>query len=199
VDWLVLAMALTTSACIGNRGLDFPEGLEPLEDNLADDPALGQLTTASGKDRPSWGHGRALYAAPSDELWQIFKDPATVTNTWTTDEQSVELDVNPAYDYSFLIHYTVDDILTVEWDEEYRFGIIDGDESAPAFGMIRYQMVYGSEFIDIIEGSYEIVRIDDARTEVLMVQHVQALSGGKDDIVDSFEHVHANILAALGQ
>ena len=194
---LAILCALVGSACFGNQALDFPDGLEPLEDNVVGEPAVGQLLTESGKDRPSWGHGRARYQAPSSEVWLALQDPQNLINTWTTDKQSYEENNESAYEYSFLVHYTVDDILTVKWDEQYRYGLLEGDADTPKFGMIRYQLVYGSEFIDLIEGSYELIRIDDEVTEVQMVQHVQALSSSKDDIIDTFEHVHANLQAAL--
>jgi hypothetical protein len=186
-------------ACFGSEAHVFPEGLEPLEDNLAAEPGIGELTTESGNARPSWGHGRARYAASSGEVWIALKDPTTLVNTWATDRQNVETEFDPNYEFSFVVNYTVDDLVKVQWAEEFRYGTIEGPPEAPGLGMIRYQMVYGSEFIDLIEGSYQVLAIDETTTEVQMVQHVQALSGGHEDIVDTFEHIHAGLLTRFPQ
>ena len=169
-----------------------------MEDNLAARPGVGELRVASGKDRPSWGHGRARYAAPSGEVWLALKDPTVLVNDWSTDRQVVEKNTDANYEFSFRAHYTVEDILTVEWEEDYRYGTIAGSPEAPELALIRFQMVYGTEFIELLEGSYQVLAIDERTTEVQMIQHVQALSGGHEDIVDSFEHIHQNLLEALG-
>jgi len=127
------------------------------------------------------------------------KDPTVLLNDWTTDEQTVETETDPSYEFSFIAHYTVNQVVTVDWDEEYRYGTIEGTPDDPDLAMIRYQMVYGSEFIDLIEGSYQVISIDESTTEVQMIQHVQALSGGKDEIVETFGHIHQNLLDALSQ
>ena len=54
-----------------------------------------------------------------------------------------------AYEYSFLVHYVVNNILTVEWDDQWRWGTIqDGTGSGSAaafFGMIKHQKTQGLE------------------------------------------------------
>jgi len=195
---VVLAVLLLQLGCGANESVDFPPGLEPLEDNTAGTPAVGELVTIGGKDRPSWGHGRARYAVSADRLWELLLQGDVLVNTWDTDAQD-KSDLACEYEHCFVLHYTVETLVTVEWQEEYRFGSLDVDPSGLRLGMIRYQKDWGSDFIDLLEGSYQVLRIDDEVSELQMVQHLQALSGGHEEIVNTFKEVHKNILDALAQ
>lgn len=191
------------AACQGTETTPFPPGLEPLEENTAeppastpDDPFPEAIEVVSGRtDDYVWAHSRMYFHATTDVVWAALGDPAVIVNRRESDTHRVTLDIEPEYEHSFQIHYLVDRLLTVEWDENWRYGIVESDETGPSLGAIRWQKVFGSTFIRLIEGSATVTRIDDAITEVEMIEHVDAIMADESDLAvylrDLFSHVVA--------
>jgi hypothetical protein len=194
----VVAAALV--ACQDDVATVFPDGLEPLEANTA--PALrpgeGLLTSSTdGETKVLHGRGRVL--APPAAVWAAAKDPEHLAARCATTRHSAEVGVEPQYEASWKLHYEVDEILTVAWDELWRLGTIEGTPAAPTFAIIRYQKVYGSDFITTIEGSI-IVRAAGADTELQLVEHLNAVRGSLDEMRGSMTQRYDTLTAlAHGQ
>ena len=83
----------------------------------------------------------------------------------------------------------MDEIITVAWDELWRFGTVTGTPDAPELAMIRYQKVFGSDFITLIEGSILLRAAEAGHTELEFIEHLsvrtfigfQTLTHGIDD------------------
>ena len=105
-------------------------------------------------------------------------------------------DNDAGYEYSFLVHYVVDNILTVEWDDQWRYGVIDGTVDEPTFGMIKHQKVQGSSFIHLSEGTIQVLATDDPDvTKLAFVEHLDAVSGGDGDVIKGMQHNYDAMVA----
>lgn len=193
----ILALVVAAS-CGGNSITEFPPGLEPLEDNLAGAPAGGGERVEVlayreyGIDRV---HARGYIHAPAEAVWAAVKDPEVVVNREDTDVQEVEVGVEPEYEHSLSIRYEVHDLITVEWEERWRYGVVAGEPDGLELAMVRYQKVWGSDFIDLLEGSILIMAVDDALTEVQFIEHLDALGGGTGEMVGSVERRFERMVA----
>src|SRR5262245_521951 len=132
--------------CQDNITTPFPPGLEPLEDNRVeerpDGPFAETLRVETEDSSIVKVYARGFVAVPFDTMWSVAKSPEPNKSTCATSEQIVTVGNEPQYEFSFLIHYVVYDLLTVEWDDQWRFGLVDD-----GFGMIRHQKVQGSDFV----------------------------------------------------
>jgi hypothetical protein len=205
VSWPAMSRALTLllvgalGGCIFGHDVrtGFPMGLEPLETNSAELPTVPDtLSVVTGEnDKWAWGHGRAIISAAPAAVWQALKNPDVVASRRQTDRYSVKVASEPLYEWSFELHYEVDNIITVARDKDWRFGTIRGKPDAPELAIIRYQKVYGSSFIDLIEGSVIVMRHGADEAEVQLIQHVSALSSGQDNIRTTFVDTVAALVA----
>lgn len=198
---LAAATALSAGGCQDDITTEFPAGLEPLEDNKVPEitgaSPLEQLVTTRGEDGYKWVHARGVILAPPATLWAAAKDAERMASVCSTDRHTVTLGVEPQYEYGFKIHYEVDEIVTVAWDELWRFGTVDGTPAAPALAMVRYQKVFGSDFITTLEGSIELVARDDPQqTELQFIEHLDAFGGSADQMEASMKRRFA-LLAAV--
>lgn len=196
---LVLAPLLVlASACQDDIATAFPAGLEPIEDNRAPAPADGSesLAMVQGGDDLKWVHGRGIIFASPAAVWAATKDPEHLVATCATNGHTTMVGVEAQYEYGFRVHYTVDNIVTVEWDELWRYGTIVGTPDAPELAIIRYQKVFGSEYISTLEGSIMVhATADAARTEVEYIERLDALGGDHGNIRSSMEQRFANMRA----
>lgn len=198
----VLAVVLV--ACQDDVTTVFPDGLEPLEDNTA--PALqsggdveGILFWSSDGETKVL-HGRGVVLAPPAAVWAAAKDPEHLAARCATDRHSVELGVEPQYELSWKLHYEVDEVITVAWDELWRLGTVEGTPTEPTLAMVRYQKVFGSDFISLIEGSIEVIATDRGTTELQFIEHLNAVRGDLGNMRGSMTQRYITLAAlAHGQ
>ncbi len=203
-------MLWITLACLGGSETPFDGdtggGLEPLSDNTATAPAATSdhdhpetLSYVTGEeDDYAWAHAIGYVHADSRTVWDAFQDEDVVTDRGNVDTWSKELTEDEAYDESFLIHCLVDDLIEVAWDVGWYQTLNAGTDSAPEQVVGRVQKIEGSEFIELIEGSVVLNRIDEAVTEVQLIYHVGSLAGAGDDpqaVEDWVTSVHADVVA----
>jgi hypothetical protein len=129
-------------------------------------------------------YGRGLVLAPPDALWRAAKVPEAMVARCRTTERSFIRDNEPQHELSFLVHYVVDDILTVEWDDQWRGDVVIGTADAPRLAMVKHQKVQGSDFIYLSEGTIQIQATGDPGvTELWFVEHLRAISGSTNEVV----------------
>lgn len=194
-------MAALAAAGAGgcNTSTEYPPGLEPLEDNTAPDPAgLDQLSTVGGNTPDfAFGHGRGWIDAPAGAVWAALKDPEVVVSWRQTDRHTATPMPDPMYELRFELHYEVDNVITVSWDEDWRYGTLEGTPDAPELALTRYQKVYGTVYIDLIEGSITVTPRDDGTTELALIEHVKASQGGSNEIITTMQDRFASVLARV--
>lgn len=199
---LLLVPGLGLAGCFGNTSTAFPEGLEPLEDNTVPEQQGGAYTEAlelvDGEDHHTWVHGRGYFLAPPGDVWEAIHDAELMAAACATSSHTIELEDDPAYELSFVFHYVVEDLITIEWDEQWRYGTIEGTPTDPTLAIVRYQKIYGSELIRLIEGSIQVLATDDPDvTELQLVEHLDAAGGDASDIRGSMQHRFESIAAVV--
>lgn len=187
--------AFVLAACQDNIETPFPPGLEPLEDNrvepLPDGPFVEELRTDASNDEFIRIHARGFVLVPPETMWAIAKNPEPNLSTCRTDERSVMVANEPEYEFSFLIHYIVHDILTVEWDDQWRFGTIDD-----TLAMIRHQKVQGSDFIRFSAGTIQVLATaDPGVTELAFVEQLDAVAATTADVLQGVQHNYDALVA----
>lgn len=201
---LALVLLLAGAGCQDDISTPFPPGLEPLEDNPVPTQQGGnrtemlQVMTSDGDEIKVYGRGYVL-VAPAD-VWAASKNPEANVAVCSTNQQQITPNNDPSYEFSFLVHYVVNNILTVEWDDQWRWGTIqDGTGSgsdAAFFGMIKHQKTQGSSFITLSEGTIQVTATDDpAVTELAFVEHLGSVGGGVDDVLKGVQHNYAALVA----
>jgi hypothetical protein len=193
------ALALALAACQENVITPFPPGLEPFDDSEAPGnlptPAAEELLTTSSSDGMIRAYGRGLVLAPPSALWTLAKLPEAMMARCNTDQQTLTPDNEPAHEMSFLVHYVVNDILTIEWDDQWRGDILAGTADAPEFVRLKHQKVAGSSFIYSSEGTVEIHATEDpAATELWFVEHLDAISGSTDQVIGGMRDNYTALL-----
>jgi hypothetical protein len=191
---LAVALLVVVAGCQSNVTTPFPPGLEPLEDNPVMLTAVEEGLVTQTTDHPYVKiYGRGYVAAPPATVWAAAKAPGPNIAVCSTDQQAVTENNDPAYEYSFLVHYTVNNILTVEWDDQWRFGTV-GD--MPFLGMIKHQKTQGSDFITLSEGTIEVTETADPNvTELSFVEHLDATSAGISDVLKGVQHNYDALVA----
>ncbi len=178
----------------------FPPGREPLEDNRVPEatgaPKEELRSKQSSSDGVAQTHGRGYVFTDPATLWRLTKDPLAMVARCRTDSQTVTLGADPAYELDFLVHYFVDDIVNVEWDDQWRYGTILGTPDAPELAMIRHQKIQGSDFIEVSEGTIQVLATNDPGiSELAFVEHLDAISGNSADLLEGMQDNYARLVA----
>lgn len=197
---LAAASAVWLAAgCQDDVATPFPPGLEPLEDNRVPDhegaPAEVLRSVDSDGDLIRV-HGRGLVFAEPARVWELTQQPEAMVARCNTTERTITPGNDAAYAFSFLVHYVVRDLLTVEWDDQWRYGVISGTAGAPALGMIKHQKVQGSDLITLSTGTVQVLATDDPGvTELAFVEHLDAISGSAADVLGQMQHNYDALVA----
>ncbi len=200
-----LALALALAACQGSVATPFPPGVEPFDDGDAPgdlpEPDGEQLHTTSSNQGMIRAYGRGLVLAPPHVVWTAMKVPEAMVARCRTTERTFLRDNEPEHELSFRVHYRVDDILTVEWDDQWRGDVVTGTREAPELAMDKHQKIEGSDFIYLSEGTVQLRATDDpAETELWFVEHLDAISGSPDEVVGGMrENYDALVALAHGR
>jgi hypothetical protein len=197
--WIAGA-GLSLAACQHDVHTMFPPGLEPFEDNPVPEQTPGMYTetlmTSSTDTDYIRVYGRGYVLVSPATLWPLAKAPAPNIAVCSTNQQMITPDNDPSYEYSFLVHYIVNNVLTVEWDDQWRFGTVEGTVAAPTLAMIKHQKTQGSSFIKRSEGTIQLTATDDPNvTELAFVEHLDAVGGGVADVVKGTQHNFDSLVA----
>lgn len=191
---------LTTALLLGCHGPppSFPDGLEPLEENLAEFPA--------GDDHPErleivsdsapthlWAHARGYVHAPLEETWAALQDPDVDVDRREVSEWTVEWDVRPEYEVSYRIHQKVVNIVTVEYDLEWWHGRLDDDETIA----VRWDKTDGTSLIDALRGSIVLYPASDDVTAIEIVEHLSAPASTTERLETYLVDLHASVVASV--
>jgi hypothetical protein len=145
--------------------------------------------------RYHFAHGRGYIHAPLEVAYDAISNPEACVDRRQVDRYTITLDVEPEYERSFLTHNEVDDVITVEFDMTWRFGVVEQTNEVPDLIAGTFSKTYGTTFISLMRGSIVARRIDDMTTELEVVEHINAATGGSDDIVAFLNDYFANVVA----
>ena len=198
-----LVPLLLMVGCQGTVVTEFPAGLEPLEDLVVEAPegdgrdAFPEtVNILSGETEDYyWGQAVGYVHAPISDVWAATQNPDVNVDRLRVDEWVTETDIETEFDVAYQIAHTVYDVLTVEWTVEWRHGAVSGSAEAPEAVGIRWQKVEGTTFITTLEGSIALFEVDEAVTEVQIIEHLSALQSSEEEIVNYFSDMYAEIVS----
>jgi hypothetical protein len=137
-------------------------------------------------------YGRGFVFASPEAVFEVARDPEVMFARCKTTSQSAMRDNEPEYALSYLVHYFVDDILDVEWDDQWRGDVVPDS----GITMIKHQKVRGSDFITISEGTVAIVATADPEiTELRFVEHLDAVMATQGDVLAGMQHNYDAMVA----
>jgi hypothetical protein len=188
-----IALGCIQPACGEPEPVSFPPGLEPLEDMFVDAPAATggepypeEVSWASGDEGDyGWIQARGYIHATPSEAWESLRSEAVfIDHRKITEYELEELD-SDVYDYVFLVHNTVEDILTVEFDVEWRHGSSPGGSGDPDSVAVRWQKTVGTDFISMLQGSILFFPPEEGAdvVEVQIIEHLTATLEQEDNAV----------------
>ena len=193
----LLLLAPLLAACQKSVSTPFPDGLEPLEDCSAGMPDSGDgdypqtALVASGEtDDWMYAHVCGYVQSDVDAAWQAIQDPDVVTDQ----------DFEPEYEVSYRIHHLVEDILTVEYDIDWRQGVWEEDDDGVQSVAARFQKTEGSSLIELIEGSLVLATVDEQVVSFELVVHHKSLGYQLDELELKATDLYDSVAAvATGQ
>ncbi len=199
---LLAASLLLAVGCWGNKEIEFPEGLEPLEVNTAPWPeATGnsdypeQIEVVTGDDDTLWAHARGYVHADLGPTWEALRDPEVNADRRRLASWEVSYDVPQDYDYCYRIHVVVEDIVTLEWDIDWNHGVINGELDEPEAIGARWFKSEGSSLLDLQVGSIAAYQLDDQVTALEIIYHLDAVATSEDDVREYVQDLYADVVA----
>lgn len=183
----------------------FPAGLSPLGDNAAEfpegeagdaHPETISVVTGETKDYV-WVEAKAYVHASIASTWEAMRTPEVCVDrrhvaTWTVTEN-----VEQGYDYSFLIHNTINNVITLEEDLTWRQSHIEGSLEDPDTVVAVYQKTNGSDFISLDAASFIARKVDSTTTSLELVGQLNAVGSGIPDEESYIRDYYASIVARV--
>lgn len=181
-------------ACTNDKEVAFPDGLEPLEEIRVDapvgtsaNPFPEEINWISGDEGDyGWIHARGYLNVSPDLAWEKLREPEVFVDTDKVAEYSVEEQNSSTYDYVYVVSNRVEDVVDVEFDVEWRHGVVDGTLNEAEMVGVRWQKINGTEFIESLEGSIVILSVKDEPNvaEIQVIEHLSALMDQEDNAID---------------
>ncbi len=202
---VVAALSLGLGACGGDEVTAFVAGVEPLEPVTATPPAprgddrYPELLNATSGVLQSheWVHAYAYVHAPLGPVYEALRDPDVTTDRRRVTEYSVTRDSEPEYPYSYRVRNVVRDIVTLQFDMDWRLGPLEGTPESPTAVVGAYQKTWGSSFLSILRGSVVARAVTPEVTSLEMVRHIRATAAGRNDAEEYLEDFFASVLARV--
>lgn len=201
--------------CFENTTTEFPAGYEPWEPNnapyptpTADDPcpetiAFGenfsfQTANVDGRMfRANAVHGRACIHQPMSVVWEALQDPLvgkdqTTVNTFMVIDPPMPEECDGLYQSQI----NAGSPISVDFRLCWRMQVVEGTDDAPTLTASRWQKVWGSSALSIMEGSIVAHPLDaDPSITVIEYQyHLNAVSSDHDTIRNYLTVIYGRLL-----
>ena len=169
--------------CISNdvEQNEFPKILEPLDD-IRVEPPEGDgypeeiaVLSEDGTDY-AWAHARGYLHLSIEDAWTALRNDLVYVNQRDVTNYTVTEMDSDTYNYIFQVENEVQDILPVEFTNEWRHVGHQNDKEETSDVVVRWQKIEGTDFIQLLEGSVEILPIDgeDSIVEIRIIEHLKA-------------------------
>ena len=187
---------LLTAACQKDT-VEYPDGLEPLEENLAPAPEGDgdwpeALSMVSGDDGGvHWTHARGYVQTALEPAVAAVEEPEVGVDRRRVASWEVTEQTEPEYEVSYTVHTVVEDVITVAYDLAWRHG----QTSASTWGT-RWQKTEGEALITLIEGSVLTAPVAEDAVELQFVYHLEAALTSTEDTEAFVSDFYASVLAS---
>lgn len=161
-----------------------PADLAPLDEvNEAPLPAPGypeEFNTVSVSEVDfDWAHGRGYIERPISRVWNALQDPDVLVDRRFVAKWDVLKGIDPTRAASWRVRSVVHDILTIDFDVEWRLDAVGGSTRSPEEVAGRARKVAGSTFINQLDDSVILRAVDDGVTLVELMRHSKTFNSGK--------------------
>ena len=180
-----LICVLLFCGCIEEeKQTSFPEGLQPLSEMYIDAPSQSNFEEAwnsSSEDEGdfAWAQGRGYLHGDIEGVWEKLRDVDVFINHDEVIEYHIENVIPPEYDYHFISYNRSENIVEVEFENEWRHGSLESRNGQVERVGVRWKKISGTDFIQSLEGSIQIIRLEDDNldfdvVEVQIIEHLTA-------------------------
>ena len=188
IRYCIVATGIGLACTEEEPSSSFPDIIEPIEELRIDAPAGTDsdpypedfVMLSSDEGEYAWVHLRGYIKTDMAQAWSAIRSDLVYINHRSVTEYSVEELELPEYDYAYLVHNFSENIVDVEFDNEWRHAAVEGTVDSPERVAIRWQKIAGTEFIQMMEGSIQIVAVPDGRKDVVEVQVIEHLTATLD-------------------
>jgi hypothetical protein len=212
---LLSASLVTLAGCYGNEATAFPQGLEPWEENVApmpeptaDDPCpevivfsedrtfMGTRPDGRGYDANSL-HARACIHQPMEVVWAAILDPEVgKDHTAVNRFDVIDPPMPEECDGDFQTQINAGTApFTVDFRLCWRQQVAEGLDDAPLLTATRWQKVWGSSAMPVLEGSLVSRPLED-HPEITVVEyqyHLNALTSSHQTIRDYLTVIYGRL------
>ena len=190
-------------ACTGaEKATPFPDGLEPLEELVVDAPPPSSedaVIWQSGDEGDyAWIHLRGFVNADVDSAWSALREPEVFIDMRKIADYTIDEVPDPTYEYVYDVHNVVHDIVTVEFDVQWRHGAERNDDELSRVG-VRWQKVAGTEFIASLQGSVQILPVEGnpSLSEVQVIEHLTATMDQEENAIQYVTDMYERWVAVV--
>jgi len=150
-------------------------------------PDSGKPTT-NEKDGIFWGVVTGDVHLPVRNVYFLLSDHNT-TKSSRVEKMGVTEEMDPHYLLRQKVHFEIDPFpfVTVDWDEEWAYALLEGTSEKPTKVLISYEKVDGTSHIKHLCGSILITQINPQSSEVLFYEEVQATNQSQGDTVSGLK------------
>lgn len=202
--------ALLASGCYENVRDDFPPGFEPWETNMAVLPAATAMSPCPEEisfQRLRWQpptsravnsvHARACIHAPIATVWQAVQDPQVGRDHTTVNSfQVIDPPMASECDGDYQTQINAGPAgFTIDFRLCWRHSVAEGMEDAPTLTATRWQKVWGSNAVSLMEGSL-VTRPLEGHPEITVVEyqyHLDALTSNYGTIEDFLRVIYGRL------
>lgn len=185
--------------CFGSETeeVTFPSDLTPLEENLSTWPTdqSEDVIVVGGESEEGyyWAHARGYVHSSIENTWEALQDPAVNVDRRRVDEWTVTELYEPEYDISYVIHYVVNDIVTIEYDVQWRHGALGTPDSPEKVG-IRFIKSDGSSYIESMIGSI-LIWEENGITLFEAEEHLDAILVSEEEPIQYLTDLYHDVLS----
>ncbi|MEL6347907.1 MAG: hypothetical protein AAFV53_32675 [Myxococcota bacterium] len=179
--------------------IEFPDGLEPLPvDNTAEWPANNTeaINTNGGEDGDLiWVHARAYIHNTLDAIYPCLQEPEINLDRQEDPQWSITRDVEEGYEHSYRLDITVENILTVEYEDTWRHGSVYDEDDVRNRTVTAWQMTQGNSFMTIKRGSLVADVVEAEITSLDIIYEMDVALPDEEQMIRYLEDVHAELIA----
>ena len=182
------SLLLCSGCFLEQKEIDVPPGLEALDVMKIESPhslgvesfhsISGEATDPQG-EAYGWAQGRGYLHGSIEQVWAAIREPEVYINLGEVTSYEIEELSSSQYDYLFRVWNYVENIVTVEFENEWRHGVTLGSVVEPEQVAIRWEKTSGTEFILSLNGSIKLIdqgALEDGTpvTEIQVIEHLQS-------------------------
>lgn len=192
------------SGCGRDNPAPAPDVLSPLEDNAAhapvpdgDDPWPEVLSIVSGGDSELWwAHAVGFVKGTPEEVWTAARDPEVGVDRREVDAWTLT-EVEDDFDASYIVHNTVNDVITVNYDLRWLHELQGAEPDDPLRVVAVWEKTEGTSFIELLQGSIVLLPESPGVTRIELVEHLEAPLRDDQTLVSYLQDFHGSLVAAV--